>query len=64
MYRRGWQRTLVCYFQDMSNECPSDGCQPLQAPAAFLCQIQGVKAVSQNNHFQQIDQLIHVQLAL
>ena len=51
-------------FQDMSNKCPSDGCQPLLAPAAFLCQIQGVKGVSQNNHFQQINQLIHVQLAL
>ena len=47
-----------------SKICPSDGCQPLQAPAAFLCQIQVVKGVSQNNHFQQINQLIHVQLAL
>ena len=64
MCRRGWQRTLVCNFQDVSNKCSSDGCQPLQGPAAFLCQIQVVKGVSQNNHFQQINQLIHVQLAL
>ena len=44
--------TIVCNFQDMSNNCPSEGCLLLQAPAAFLCHVQVVKAVSQNNYFQ------------
>ena len=45
--------TIVCYFQDMSNNCSSEGCLLLQAPAAFLCHVQVV-----------INQLLHVQQAL